>query len=209
VTSTVSGSTGAGSLTAFTVVLGLTTEGALVDAALLGTGERQTHVLQLEYGFRADRTHVFDGVLVADVVGTLDGVIHVPAPVVVRVSRGDRAGDAALGGYSVRTGREHLGYDGSLVTTLSQLQRRAHTGTTTTNDDGIKSQSTDISHYLKTPKNLHTPDEQYEHQQTADNLEQEAQDSGVPAESHGGEVVGGNGPHADPGMHSQRHQRQQ
>src|SRR5690606_15230024 len=50
VTGTVGGGTGTGSLTALTVVLGLTTEGALIDAALLGAGERQTHVLQLEHG---------------------------------------------------------------------------------------------------------------------------------------------------------------
>jgi len=48
------------------------------------------------------------------------------------------AGDATLGRYSVRTGREDLGDHGSLVTTLSQLQRSAHTGTTTTNDDGVE-----------------------------------------------------------------------
>src|SRR5690606_27731917 len=209
VTGTVGGGTGTGSLTALTVVLGLTTEGALIDAALLGAGERQAHVLQLEHGLRTYGAHVFDGILVTDVVGTLDGVIHVPAPVVVRISRSDGTGDAALGGNGVRTGREHLGYNGSLVTTLSQLQRRAHTGTTTTDDDGVKSQSTNISHGSKTPQDLYTPDEQHEHQQTAHHLKQEAQHGCESAESHGGEVVGRNSPHTDPGMHSQRHQRQQ
>src|SRR5690606_6773404 len=111
-----------------------------------GTGEWQAHVLEFEYRFRTHGTHVLDCVLVTDIVGPLDGVIHVPAPIVVRVGRGDRTGNTALGGNGVRTGREYLGYDGSLVTALSQLQRRAHTGTTTTNDDGVKCQSTNVSH---------------------------------------------------------------
>src|SRR5690606_34111865 len=146
VTGTVGSGTGTGSLAAVTIILGLTTERTLIDAALLGTGERQAHMLELEHGFGAYGTHVFDRVLVTDVVGTLDGVVHVPAPVVIRVRRGDGTSDTALGGYCVRTGREHLGYHSSLVTTLGQLQRCTHASTTTTNDDGVKSQSTNISH---------------------------------------------------------------
>src|SRR5690606_26318487 len=146
VTGTVGCGAGAGGLATVTVILGLATERTLVDTALLGTGERQTHVFQFENGLRANGTHVFDSVLVTDIVGALDGIVHVPAPIIIRVRRGDRAGNTALGGYSVRTGREHLGNHSSLVTALSQLQRCAHTGTTTTNNDGVKSQSTHISH---------------------------------------------------------------
>src|SRR5690606_41571154 len=89
VTGTVGGGTGTGSLTALTVVLGLTTEGALIDAALLGAGARQTHVLQLEHGLRTYGAHVFAGILVTEAVGTLDGVRHVAAPAGVRITRGD------------------------------------------------------------------------------------------------------------------------
>ncbi|MNJ34802.1 hypothetical protein D3C77_295270 [compost metagenome] len=137
-TGTVGSCTGTGGLATFTVVLGLTTERTLIDTAGFGTRERQTHVIQLEDRSRAFLTHVFDSVLVTDVVGTLDGIVHVPAPVIVRVGRSDGAGDATLGRYGVRTGREDLGDHGSLVTTLSQLQRSAHAGTTTTNDDGVE-----------------------------------------------------------------------
>src|SRR5690606_38350381 len=98
VTGTVGGGTGTGGLGRIVRTLGLATERTLIDAALLGTGERQTHVLEFEDRFRADGTHVFDRVLVTDVVGALDGVVHVPAPVIVRVGRSDGAGDAALGG---------------------------------------------------------------------------------------------------------------
>ncbi len=85
VTGTVGSGTGTGRLATLTEVLGLATERTLVDTAGFGTGERQAHVVQFEDRSRAFLTHVFDSVLVTDVVGTLDGIVHVPAPVVVRV----------------------------------------------------------------------------------------------------------------------------
>src|SRR5690606_26556464 len=167
VTGTVGGGTGTGGLGGVVRTLGLTTERTLVDAALLGAGERQTHVLELEHGLRTHGTHVLDRVLVTDVVGALDGVVHVPAPVVIRVGRSDGAGDAALGGHGVGTGRENLGHHGDLVTTLGQLQRRAHAGATATNDDGVIGKSTNASHESDTPQNLHAPDEQHKLQHAA------------------------------------------
>ena len=98
----------------------------------------RAHVLEFEHGFRAYGTHVFDSVLVTDIVGALDGVVHVPAPVIVRIGRSDCAGDATLGGNGVRTGREYLGDHGGLVAALSQLQRGAHAGTAAANDDGVE-----------------------------------------------------------------------
>ena len=122
VTGTVSSSTGTSSLTTFTEVLGLTTKRALVDTTFFGTGERQTHMIQLEHRFRADITHVFDSVLVTDVIGTFNGIVHVPAPIIVGIGRRDRTGDTALGGYSVRTGREYFGNQRSLEAGLGHLQ---------------------------------------------------------------------------------------
>ncbi|GCC44058.1 hypothetical protein chiPu_0028048 [Chiloscyllium punctatum] len=52
--------------------------------------------------------HVFDGVLVAEPVRPLHGVVHVPAPI-VRVHVAERGRDAALRRNGVRAGREHLG----------------------------------------------------------------------------------------------------
>ena len=138
VTGTVGCGTGTSGLATLTEVFGLTAERTLVDAALFGTGERQTHVFQLEDRFRAYGAHVFDSVLVTDIVGTLDGIVHVPAPVIVWIGGGDGAGDATLGRNGVGTGREHLGDHGSLVTALGQLQRSAHAGTAAANDDGVE-----------------------------------------------------------------------
>src|SRR5690606_17114970 len=56
VTGTVGSGAGTSSLTTLTEVLGLTTERTLIDAALLGTGERQPHMLKLEHSLGTDRT---------------------------------------------------------------------------------------------------------------------------------------------------------
>ncbi|MND83132.1 hypothetical protein D3C80_749820 [compost metagenome] len=209
VTGTVGRGAGTGGLATLAEVLGLATERTLIDAALLGTGERQAHVFQLEHGFRTDGAHVFDGVLVTDVVGTLDGVVHVPAPIVVRVGRSDGAGDAALGGNGVGTGREDLGHHGGLVAALGQLQRGAHAGAAATYDDGVERKSTNARHGSHTPENLHAPDEEREHRNAAYRLEQETHDSRRLAQRHGRQVVGGDGPHADPGVNAQGDQGQQ
>src|SRR5690606_28010475 len=162
VTSTVRSGAGTSSLTTLSVVLGLTTERTLINAALLSTREWQTHVLKFEHSLGTNGAHVFDSVLVADIVGTFDGIVHMPAPVIVRVSRCDGTGDATLSGNRMRASREHLGHYGSLMTTLSQLQRCAHARATTTDNDGIIRKSTNASHESDTPKNLHTPDEECE-----------------------------------------------
>jgi hypothetical protein len=129
---------GARRLPALAEILRLPAKGTLVDTALFRTRERQPHVLEFEDRLRAHGGHVLDRLLVADVVGPLDRVVHVPAPVVVGVGAGDGAGDAALGRDRVRAGRENLGDDGGLVTRLGQLQRSAHTGAAAANDDAIK-----------------------------------------------------------------------
>ncbi len=107
VAGTVGSRRGTGGLLA-TEILGLTAKRTLVDGTVVEAGEGQTHVLQLIDGFRAGLAHVFDRFLVTDIVGALDGVIHVPLPVVVMgIAQGDR--DPALGGNGVGTGWKNLG----------------------------------------------------------------------------------------------------
>src|SRR5690554_4991548 len=174
VTGTVSSGTGTGCLGGVVRTLGLTTERTLVNTALLSTGERKTHVLQLEYGLGAYGTHVFDGVLVTDIVGALDGVVHVPAPVVVGISTCDRTGDTALGRYGVRTGRKYFGDTRSLDTGLCQLQGGTHTGSAATDNNRVVRHGFDVSHRLKPPQNLNAPHDIYKHHQNAGSLKQEA-----------------------------------
>jgi hypothetical protein len=61
----------------------LSAESALIDFALLGTREGKTEVLELENGARRLTAHVVDGVLVAEPVGALHSVVHVPPPVIL------------------------------------------------------------------------------------------------------------------------------
>ena len=94
-------------------------------------------MLQLENRFRAGFTHIFDRVLVADIVGTLDGIVHVPFPVIF-MGVAERNGNATLSGYGMRTGRENFGEQRTGLAALGDLQRRAHTCTAGTNHNCIK-----------------------------------------------------------------------
>jgi hypothetical protein len=72
-----------------------------------------------------------DGVLVTEPVGTLDSVVHVPAPVVLG-HVAESGVDTTLGSDSVRTGREELGDTSGLETTLGETESGTETSTTGT-----------------------------------------------------------------------------
>ena len=109
----------------------------LVDGAVGIAVERHAEVLELVDDLRRLAAHEFDGVLVTEVVGALDGVKHVPVPVVL-AHVAQRGPDAALCRHRVRTGGEHLGEHGDVVAGLGQLQRAAHAGATGTDDDRVE-----------------------------------------------------------------------
>ena len=98
-------------------------ERALVDLALRRARER--HAVMFELDHRRDRlaAHIFDRVLVAEPVGALDGVVEMPAPVVL-AHIAERGGNAALGGDGMAAGREDLGDAGG----LQPLDRHAEGG---------------------------------------------------------------------------------
>ncbi len=78
---TVSG--GAGALHGlFAVVGGVAAEGTLVDGAVGVAVERHAEVFQLVHHLGCFTAHELDGVLVAQPVGALDGVVEVVVPVV-------------------------------------------------------------------------------------------------------------------------------
>ena len=100
---------GAGALRlALAVVHRHAAERALVDLAVLGARERHAPMLELVDRLGRVAHHVFDGVLVAEPVRPLDGVVHVPAPVVL-VHVAERRRNAALRRDRMRAGRKHLG----------------------------------------------------------------------------------------------------
>ena len=115
-------------LPALTVLKTLPTERTLVDLALLGPGEGHAIVLQLDHGARCFLAHVMDGILVAKPITSLDSIVHVPPPVVLRHVP-QRGIDTALRSYSVRARREELrdtrGIEAMLGETKGGAQSRA------------------------------------------------------------------------------------
>ena len=111
-------------------------EGALVDLAVRRPAEGHAVMLQLDD--RRDRflAHIFDGVLVAQPVGALDGVVHVPAPVVV-AHIAERGGDAALGRNGVGAGREDLGDAGGAQALFGHAEGRAQAGAAGADDHDV------------------------------------------------------------------------
>ncbi len=135
VTGAVGGGTGALRL-ALAVVQRHTAERALIDLAVLGARERNAPMF--EFVDRCGRVahHVFDGVLVAEPVRPLDGVVHVPAPVVL-VHVAERGRDAALGGDGVRSRRKNLGDTGGAKAGLAAADHGAQAGAAGADDHDV------------------------------------------------------------------------
>src|SRR5262245_11861092 len=102
-------------------------ERPLIDLAVLAARERQAPVLELVHRRRRVAAHVLDGVLVAEPVGALDGVVHVPAPVVL-AHVAERGRDAALRRHRVRAGREYLGDAGGAQPGFAAADHGAQSG---------------------------------------------------------------------------------
>src|SRR3546814_5899709 len=82
-TGTVGGGTGA-LYRLFAEVGGVPAERTLVNGAVRIAVERHAEVFKFVNGVGRFAAHEFDGVLVAEPVGTLDGIVHMPVPAVFR-----------------------------------------------------------------------------------------------------------------------------
>ena len=76
-------------------------------------------------------------VLVDQVVATLDGVEHVPLPVVLLLVA-ERGADAALRGAGVGAGGVELGQDGRVDAAAGELQRGPQAGAAGADDQGLE-----------------------------------------------------------------------
>lgn len=94
-------------------------------------------MLQFQNRFRSGLTHIFDGILVTNVVRPFYGIVHVPFPVIF-MGIAERHGDTALRGNGMGTGREDFREQRTGLAALGNLQRRAHTCATGTNHNSIK-----------------------------------------------------------------------
>ncbi len=130
---------GAGALClALAVVQRHAAERPLIDPAVLGARERHAPMLQFVDGFGSLAHHVFDRILIAEPVRPLDGVVHMPAPV-VRMHVAERRRDAALRGYGMRARRKYLGDAGGAQSGLAAADHRAQTGAAGADHDDVVS----------------------------------------------------------------------
>ena len=119
------------------VLFRLSSEGSLIDLALLSPGERKTIRFELENGLGCFLAHVVDGVLITQPVASLDSIISVPPPVVVmHVSKGRI--DTSLSSNSMRTGGEKFRNAGSLEALLDETESRAKASSSGSNHHSIK-----------------------------------------------------------------------
>ena len=133
VAGTVGGGAGALHRRAFAHVLHVPAEGALVDRAVVIAAEGHAGMFEFVDRLRRLAHEIFDRVLVAQPVGALDGIVHVPRPVVGGVVA-EAGGDPALRGDGVRTRREDLGDVGSLETAFGGAHRGAQARTARADD---------------------------------------------------------------------------
>jgi len=109
-------------------------EAALGNLAFRRAAERQAPVLQLVHGFHRFPGQNFRRILVNQVVPALDGVEHVPFPVVLFVVA-ERRPDAALGGAGVGTNGVELAENSHVPP--DQVARRHQTGAAGADDDRL------------------------------------------------------------------------
>ena len=93
---------------ALTHILHMAAKGALIDGAIGVAREWHTGMFQFVDRRRCLTHHIFDGILVAEPIGALDRVIHMPGPMVRRIVA-QRCRDSALRRNSVRTRGEDFG----------------------------------------------------------------------------------------------------
>ncbi len=101
-------------------------EGTLINLAVGGARKRHAPMFELVNGGGRVAAQIFDGVLVSEPVGALDGVIHVPFPI-VRPHIGERGRHAALGGHRMGAGRKDFGHAGGAQARLGTADGGAQT----------------------------------------------------------------------------------
>src|SRR5215469_4677743 len=93
-------------------------------------------MLELDDRSHCIAAHVFDCVLIAEPVGALDRVVHVPTPVVL-AHIAERGADAALRRNRVAAGRENLGETGRAEAHDGHAEGRPQTRAASADDDHI------------------------------------------------------------------------
>ena len=109
-------------------------------------------MFQFQNRFRPGFTHIFNRVLVTDIVRPFYGVVHMPFPVIF-MGITQRNGNTTLRRNGMGTGREDLREQRTGLATLGNLQRRAHTCAASTNHNCIKFSDWQFHHTPHTTTN--------------------------------------------------------
>mmetsp|Transcript_1013 Transcript_1013/g.1590 ORF Transcript_1013/g.1590 Transcript_1013/m.1590 type:complete len:256 (-) Transcript_1013:167-934(-) len=134
--STIGGSSTSMCLSPFAVMQRLTAECSLVDLSFFGSREGHSETFQLQDSLRRLSTHVMNGVLVAQPIAALDGIVHVPAPVVFgHVAQGGI--DASLRRHGVTSRGKQLGDAGRFESGFAQTHGGSKAGTAGPHHHGV------------------------------------------------------------------------
>ena len=112
-------------------------KGTLINFAFLRARKRHAEMLQFVNGFGRIAAQIFNGVLVAQPVRAFDGVIHVPAPVII-THIAKRGGYAPLRGNRVAARRKDFRNTCRFQPALGTSQCGAQSGTAGPDNDNIK-----------------------------------------------------------------------
>ncbi len=111
-------------------------EGTLINATVVSTRERHAVVLEFDHRARRFFAHEFDGVLVAEPVRPFDGVVHVPAPIVL-AHVAERGADATLRGHRVTARREDFRQTRDRQTGMRQTESGTQAGAAGADHDHV------------------------------------------------------------------------
>jgi hypothetical protein len=118
-----------------TIIPGMTTEVPLSDLSFGSAAERNTHMLQLIDGSRRVFDQDLDGILIPQVVASLDGVVEIPFPMIL-LFIAERSGDPSLGRSGMGSRRKNL-TDDSHIGLAHALDRCPKSCQTSSHNDDI------------------------------------------------------------------------
>jgi hypothetical protein len=95
----------------FAVILHVSTERTLVNFSIVGAVKRHPEMFQFIHHFRRGAAHIFNRILVAQIVRPFDGVVHMPVPIVF-FHIAERSGNTTLRRHRMRTRWKYFGEHG-------------------------------------------------------------------------------------------------
>ena len=104
-----------------TKILALAAKSTLVNVAIIQAGKRHAGMFKFIDYARRHLTHKLNRILVTEIIATLDGIEHVPMPLVGR-DIGQRRIHATLCGHRMRARGEYFGNHGNAGIRLCELQ---------------------------------------------------------------------------------------